>query len=313
MPIIKKVLILLLSLFLGMMTTSCALLKLFPKPPEKAVVLETEDAESEKNSHKAAGSDSVSDAEKATVSEAEVAESEKNSHETESDNVSDAEKATVSEAEVAESEKKSHETGSDNVSDAEKATVSEAKVAESEKKSHETGSDDVSDAEKATVSEAEESPDSEQYAYKIGSGDILEIVTWKEPDFSKEIPVRIDGKITFPLLDDLQADGLTPLQLKKMIEEQLKEYVTDPRVTVSVKGPMSQKFYILGEVSKTGEYNLVKNLTILQAFALAGGFTEWASKKEIILVRHEEGKEKVIRINYNPEPFLPKAFSSSSR
>jgi len=141
-------------------------------------------------------------------------------------------------------------------------------------------------------------PDSEQGAYKIGSGDILEIVTWKEPDFSKEISVRIDGKITFPLLDDIQAAGLTPLQLKKVIGEQLKEYVTDPRVTVSVKGPMSQKFYILGEVSKTGEYDLLKNLTILQAFALAGGFTEWASKKEIILVRHEDGKEKVIRINY---------------
>jgi len=135
-------------------------------------------------------------------------------------------------------------------------------------------------------------------AYRIGSGDILEIVTWKEPDFTREIIVRLDGKITFPLLDDVHVAGLTPLKVKHRIEEGLKEYVTAPIVTVSVKGAESQKFYILGEISRTGEYKLAKNLTVLQAFALAGGFTEWASKKEIILIRHEHGREKIIRINY---------------
>jgi len=136
-------------------------------------------------------------------------------------------------------------------------------------------------------------------AYKIGSGDILEIVTWKEPDFSREeILVRLDGKITFPLLGDVQAEGQTPLQLKADIENKLKSYVESPGVTVIVKNPLSQKFYILGEVARTGEYQLVKKLSVLQAFALAGGFTEWASKKEIILFRHEDGKEKIIRINY---------------
>jgi len=138
----------------------------------------------------------------------------------------------------------------------------------------------------------------EKSDYKIGSGDILEIVTWKEPDFTKELPVRIDGKITFPLLDDIRAAGLTTLELKKEIEAGLKLYIAEPIVTVMVKGAESQKFYILGEVSKTGEYPLLKNLTVLQAFALAGGFTEWASKKEILLVRHENGKETVFRINY---------------
>ena len=138
----------------------------------------------------------------------------------------------------------------------------------------------------------------EKSDYKIGSGDVLEIVTWKEPDFTKELPVRIDGKITFPLLDDIQAAGLTTLELKKKIEAGLKLYISEPIVTVAVKGAESQKFYILGEVSKTGEYPLLKNLTVLQAFALAGGFTEWASKKEIILVRYEDGKETVMRINY---------------
>jgi polysaccharide export outer membrane protein len=135
--------------------------------------------------------------------------------------------------------------------------------------------------------------------YKIGIGDVLEIVTWKEPDFSREeIIVRLDGKISFPLLDDVKAAGLTPNQLKKDIEEKLKEYVSNPSVTVTVRNAASQKFYVLGEVANTGEYPLSKDLTVLQAFALAGGFTEWASKKEIILFRHENGKEKVIQINY---------------
>ena len=136
-------------------------------------------------------------------------------------------------------------------------------------------------------------------SYKIGSGDVLEIVTWKEPDFSREgVLVRIDGKITFPLLGDVQASGQTPLQVKKEIEKGLKAFVDNPIVTVTVKDPGSQKFYILGEVVNTGEYNLIKHLTVLQAFALAGGFTEWASKKEIILVRNEDGKEKIYRVNY---------------
>ena len=135
--------------------------------------------------------------------------------------------------------------------------------------------------------------------YRIGSGDVLDIMTWKEPDFSREeILVRIDGKITFPLLGDIQASELTPLQVKKEIESKLKEFVTDPVVTVTIRNPGSQKIYILGEVVRTGEYGLTKDLTVLQAFALAGGFTEWASKKEIILLRYVDGSEKIIRVNY---------------
>ena len=135
--------------------------------------------------------------------------------------------------------------------------------------------------------------------YLIGSGDLLRIVTWKEPDFSLEnILVRIDGKITFPLLNDVQAAGLTPLDLKRDLETKLKAYVSTPVVTVTVVDPSSKRFYVLGEVLRTGEYPLNKHLTVLQAFALAGGFTEWASKKEIILLRTEGGKETIHRINY---------------
>ena len=86
--------------------------------------------------------------------------------------------------------------------------------------------------------------------------------------------------------------------MKKTIETKLKEYVSNPNVTVTIKSPGSQRFYILGEVVNTGEYPLTKNLTVLQAFAVAGGFTEWASKKEIILFRRDKGKDLVFRINY---------------
>ena len=117
--------------------------------------------------------------------------------------------------------------------------------------------------------------------YRIGAGDVLQITTWKEADFSLTgILVRPDGKITFPLLDDIQAAGRTTLELKQAISAKLKEFVEDPCVTVTVTAMGSQKFYVLGEIARTGEYTLLKSLTVLQAFALAGGFTEWASKTQ---------------------------------
>jgi len=142
-------------------------------------------------------------------------------------------------------------------------------------------------------------PDTIGDPYQIGVGDILEITTWKEPDFTREnVFVRTDGKISFPLINDFPAAGLSPTELKFNLEKALKDYVERPVVTVHVTNPLSQKFYVLGEVMRTGEYPLIKHLTVLQAFALAGGFTEWASKDEIILLRHEGGRDKIFRINY---------------
>ena len=136
-------------------------------------------------------------------------------------------------------------------------------------------------------------------AYTIGAGDVLRIVTWKEPDFTLEsVLVRTDGKISFPLLNDVQAAGLTPMMLKDVLETGLKSYVAAPVITVTVTNAGSQKFYILGEVPRTGEYPIVKDLSVLQAFALAGGFTEWASKDEILLIRREGGQKKVYKIDY---------------
>lgn len=136
--------------------------------------------------------------------------------------------------------------------------------------------------------------------YKIGIGDVLEIITWKEPDFSRNnVLVRLDGKITIPMLDDILAAGKQPSQLKKNIETLMKHYIESPNVTVIVREPVSQKFYILGEVQRIGEYPLVKQLTIVQAFAMAGGFTEWATKKEILLFRKQKNKHtKVIKVDY---------------
>lgn len=135
--------------------------------------------------------------------------------------------------------------------------------------------------------------------YRVGIGDVLEIVTWKEAELSRpEVIVRTDGHISFPLLNDVKAEGLTPTELKVKIEQGLSEYIATPVVTVTVRNAASQKFYILGEVMNTGEYPLNKSLTVLQAFALAGGFTEWASKKEIILLRKEGGKDRKYTVNY---------------
>ncbi len=135
--------------------------------------------------------------------------------------------------------------------------------------------------------------------YKIGVGDILRINTWQEPDLSLEdAMVRSDGMITFPLLDDIKAEGLTTMELKTKIEKQLKEYVEAPNVTLTLANPVSQRFYILGEVINTGEYPIIKKITVMQAFALAGGFTEWASKNKILLIRRVDGNEQTITIRY---------------
>ncbi|GAB6146593.1 polysaccharide biosynthesis/export family protein [Desulfocicer niacini] len=137
------------------------------------------------------------------------------------------------------------------------------------------------------------------HSYTIGHGDVLRIFTWKEPELSVEAAtVRLDGKITFPLVNDVQAAGLSPMQLKKILEDRLAGYVESPIVTVMLINPVSQRYYVLGEVQRIGEYPIEKNMTIMQAFAVAGGFTQWAAKDEILLIRRVQGNEQVFRINY---------------
>ena len=135
--------------------------------------------------------------------------------------------------------------------------------------------------------------------YSIGIGDVLSIHTWKEPDLSLDrVQVRRDGKITFPLLDDIPALGKTTVELKHTIQNQLTQFVEAPMVTVTLVGAVSQQYYILGEVQEIGEYPLIKKLTVIQAFALAKGFTQWASKDRILLYRRNGNDLTVVRIDY---------------
>jgi len=135
-------------------------------------------------------------------------------------------------------------------------------------------------------------------SYQIGKGDVLEINVWKEPILSGDATVRTDGMISIVLLGDIQAAGRTPMALKANIQEGLKKYLEDPVVTVILKSPASQRFYIIGEVKSPGEYDLVKDLTVVQALARAGGFSEWADKDSIHIIRKEGGAEKRIPVNY---------------
>ncbi|HEV2178523.1 MAG TPA: polysaccharide biosynthesis/export family protein [Terriglobia bacterium] len=134
--------------------------------------------------------------------------------------------------------------------------------------------------------------------YVINAGDVLEIQVWKEPDISKAVPVRPDGKISLPLIDDVQASGLTAMDLTAAITEKLKKFITDPQVTVIVTQVNSQHIFITGEVNRGGTYPLLPGMTALEALASAGGFTPFASLKKIYVLRQENGKQVRYPFNY---------------
>jgi len=134
--------------------------------------------------------------------------------------------------------------------------------------------------------------------YVIGPQDVLDISVWKEPELTRPVPVRPDGKISMPLLNDVQAAGRTPLQLAADITTGLKKFVTDPQVTVIVTTINSQRVFILGEVNRAGAYPLLPNMTVLQALSSAGGFTIYANLKKIYILRTEDGKQVKHPFNY---------------
>ncbi len=133
--------------------------------------------------------------------------------------------------------------------------------------------------------------------YVIGADDALHISVWKEPDLTNTLPVRPDGKISMPLLNDVQAAGLTPMQLADSLTEKLKKYLADPRVTVVVTQMNSQRVYVLGEVLHSGAIPLLPNMTVLQALATAG-FTQFANTKNIYVLRITNGKQQKMPFNY---------------
>jgi polysaccharide biosynthesis/export protein len=134
--------------------------------------------------------------------------------------------------------------------------------------------------------------------YIIGPQDVLDVSVWKEAELTRSVPVRPDGKISMPLLNDVQAAGLTPTQLAEQIMSALRKFVTDPQVTIIVTQINSQRVYILGEVTRAGAYPLLPNMTMLQALSSAGGFTQFANLKKIYMFRMENGKQVKYPFNY---------------
>lgn len=138
--------------------------------------------------------------------------------------------------------------------------------------------------------------DSDQYV--IGPEDVLAINVWKEESITKTVPVRIDGKISLPLVNDIQAAGLTPLQLKEALTEKLKSFVENPTVTVTVMEANSFKVYVSGKVQKPGVYLIRSKITLVKLIILAGGFTEWADQEDILVITKVNGVEKKITVDY---------------
>jgi polysaccharide export outer membrane protein len=134
--------------------------------------------------------------------------------------------------------------------------------------------------------------------FVIGNDDVLAINVWKEPDISRSIPVRSDGKISLPLVGEVQAAGLTPLNLEKDIASKLKNYISEPEVTVMVQQVNSQKFNILGQVVRPGSYVIANSPTVLDAVALAGGFRDFAKQKSIYVLRQGGSGDSRIPFNY---------------
>jgi polysaccharide biosynthesis/export protein len=135
-------------------------------------------------------------------------------------------------------------------------------------------------------------------SYVIQPGDVLDIQVWKEPEVSKQVPVRPDGKISLPLVNDVQASGLTAGVLTGDLTQRLKKFISDPQVTVMVTQINSQRFYVMGEVTRGGTYPLMAGMTVLQGLSGAGGFTPFANPKKIYILRDEGGKQVKYPFNY---------------
>jgi polysaccharide export outer membrane protein len=145
-------------------------------------------------------------------------------------------------------------------------------------------------------SQAQAVVDKERYV--IGPEDVLYIHVWREDALSRTVPVRTDGNISLPLIHEIKAAGLTPLQLEEAIAEKLKGFYENPNVSVTVMETNSFKVYVSGEVRTPGVYKLREETTILQIIPMAGGFTDWAKQRKILVIRKENGKEKRFTVDY---------------
>jgi polysaccharide export outer membrane protein len=145
--------------------------------------------------------------------------------------------------------------------------------------------------------QAEVAADSDRYV--IGAEDVLYIHVWREETLTKTVNVRMDGRISMPLVDDIQAAGITPLRLKELLTQKFKDFIENPNVTVIVMEANSFRVYISGEVKTPGVYRLRTETSLVQFIPMAGGFTEWAHRSKILIIRKENGREKRMKVNYN--------------
>lgn len=134
--------------------------------------------------------------------------------------------------------------------------------------------------------------------YRIGAGDVLQLFVWKEPDLSRDITVRFDGKVTVPLLGDVEAAGRTPQQLGEELSRSLGRFLAAPQVTLGVSQANSARFHVLGQVGRPGDFPLARRITVLQALAIAGGFKEFAKTDSIIIIRQDGDAETALSFNY---------------
>jgi polysaccharide export outer membrane protein len=135
--------------------------------------------------------------------------------------------------------------------------------------------------------------------YRIGPEDVLSISVWKNDPMSRVLPVRPDGMISLPLLDDVMAAGLTPTELRNLLAQKLAEYVPSPAVTVIVNDVKSFKVSVIGEVIRPARYELKSRTSVLDVLALAGGFNQFAARTRIVVLRQEGDKKVRIPFNYN--------------
>ena len=134
--------------------------------------------------------------------------------------------------------------------------------------------------------------------YIVGDSDVLHINVWKEPEVSQTVVVRTDGNISLPLINEVKVSGLTPSQIQNMIGEKLKNFLNNPQVTVTVTEIHSKRAFITGEVVRPGTYSLNAETSVLQLIAQAGGFTPFAKKDDIVVLRTEDGKQARLKFKY---------------
>lgn len=148
-----------------------------------------------------------------------------------------------------------------------------------------------------TAGQAFAEQNNEKDAYIIDVGDALEINVWKEAELTRQVNVRLDGRISLPLIGDVIAAGKTPMELAKSLEEKIAAIIEEPTVTVILTASNSRVYYMVGNIS-SGPYPLNTPINLLQAIAIAGGLGEWADKDDIMLVRRSSGKDEMLSFDY---------------